>query len=131
MIFVTSFGIVMFFFVSILKKNWTNAISYITIGITLPLMLYLLQWSELITPTISNMFVYIFVVFYLILFVYECFTYNLEPNKIHKNEKIIITHCGKIIVPTINLLFFTFYFLENYLGSGTIVPALKGIDIHT
>ena len=131
MIFVTSFGLVMFFFVSILKKNWTNAISYITIGITLPLMLYLLQWSELITPTISNMFVYIFVVFYLILFVYECFTYNLEPNKIHKNEKIIITHCGKIIVPTINLLFFTFYFLENYLGSGTIVPALKGIDIHT
>lgn len=131
MIFITVFGLAMFFFVSLIKKNWTNAISYITIGITLPLMMYLLQWSALITPTLSKKFVHIFVVFYFILFIYECFTYKLKPNEMKKNDKVVLTKSGKIIVPIINIAFFSFYFLENYLGSGTFVPALKGIDIHT
>lgn len=130
-IFLCLTSIVAFIYVCVYKGNWSNAISYITLGITLPLVLYLLNWSSLIENNKSEYFVYIFIVFYTILLIYTLATYKVTPMKVSSEDKIVITENGRILIPSINIVFFTLYFLENYLGSGSFYPAVLGQDIHT
>jgi hypothetical protein len=44
---------------------------------------------------------------------------------------IYVTKFGRQFYGVINFIYIALYFLENYLGSGSAVPGLVGIDIHT
>ena len=87
-------GVLIFIFVCLINKNWSNAVTYITLGITLPLFLYLQNWSGLITTTKSKTFIYIFAVFYFLLFVYSVLTYNIRPSQLEASEQIVLTNAG-------------------------------------
>lgn len=114
------------FYCFFIKKQYYNIFVFLIGGTYLPLFLYMLDWSSLITKQISNsfylMFIYLNVITILTFiifrgkFKYERISYSL------KNEKIFFM---------MNIGYIVLYFFESYIKSGTIIPALKGIDIHT
>lgn len=130
-VFLCIISILVFAYVCVYEQNWSNVINYITLGVTIPLVLYLLDWSSLIETKKSPYFIYIFIVFYILLLVYTFITHKIRPKELFAGDKVVITKNGKILIPTINVTFFVFYFIENYLGSGSFYPALLGYDIHT
>ena len=120
------FWFLMFFVAK--KKN--SCLTYIFWGIYFPLFLYQLKWSELIDTTNSFYFNYIFICLTFICFLYFVITYKKLYVK-GIEGKICITKFGKQIFYILNFGYLFLYLVENYLGSGTIIPGLKGIDIHT
>ena len=113
-----------------IKKNYFSALTYIWAGIFVPLFMYQLGWSSLIDNSNSGMFNYIFICLAVTIAIYMLKTNGIKPNPIHTNEKIIITSTGKKLLPLLNFGFVILYFLENYMGSGSIIPGLQKIDIH-
>lgn len=115
---------------TIKKKQYFTIINYVVLGVFLPLFLHELKWSDLITEEESIMFDSIFVVLALLVLMFSFKTRRLYPNRPGTNEKIYFKTNGKLIVWILNILFILLYFLENYLVSGTFVPALNKIDAH-
>ncbi|MCH4013381.1 MAG: oligosaccharide repeat unit polymerase [Solobacterium sp.] len=112
------------------KKNYLHVITFITWGIFFPLALYQLNWSNLIETANNGVFSYLIVTIAIISIVFTFSTLDLRPKKISLNEKIRITRFGKNSFLFLNLLFVSLYLLENYMGSGSLIPGLVGIDIH-
>ena len=115
---------------TIKKKQYFTIINYIVLGIFVPLFLYELKWSNLIIEEESIMFDSIFVALALLTLIFSLASRKLYPKRPVSNEKIYFKKNGKFIVWIINFLFIFFYFLENYLVSGTFAPALNKIDAH-
>ena len=113
-----------------IKKNYLHVITFITFGIFLPVFLYQLDWSELIDVSFSLKYIYIIFVIALISIVYTSLTCNRKIPTIKLNERVKITKFGLQMSTFINVIFVVLYLFENYLGSGTIIPGLVGIDIH-
>ena len=114
-----------------LKKNYFGALTYIWAGVFVPLFLYQLGWSRLINTSVSGMFNYIFIWLAVITLLYLALARNRKPRPIAADSRILLTETGKMLSPVLNGGFLILYLLENYLGSGSLVPALQEIDIHT
>lgn len=114
----------------LLKKKYSLS-TYITTGIFFPLLLYKLKWSVLIEENESVYFLYTFFALTLIYIIYHLCTRNMYLQDYGNNERIIINKNGLLTLTIINYMFIVLYLLENYLGSGHIIPTLMGIDIHT
>lgn len=113
------------------KKNYFGALTYIWAGIVFPLFMYQLGWSKLIDTSNSEMFNYIFICLTICIIFYLLSTKGIRPRPISSNQRISITKTGKVISPILNIGFLLLYLIENYLGSGSFVPGLQKIDIHT
>lgn len=113
------------------KKNYFGALTYIWAGIVFPLFMYQLGWSRLIDTSNSSMFNYIFICLTVCIIIYLLSTKGIRLRPISENQRISITKTGKVISPILNIGFLLFYLIENYLGSGSFVPGLQKIDIHT
>ena len=121
----------LFFNVCINRKEHYSAITYIWMGITFPLILYLLRWSDLIDEKIEWMFIYIFICFTITSGFYAVITKGLKPSRLKKEDVIVITSSGKSLIPLANLLFIFFYLLESKIGTGYLIPSLHQYDDHT
>lgn len=109
------------------RKDYFNISTFFMIGIYLPMMLYFMNWSDLIEQGISEYFYMIF--FYLNIFtillnsfIKKSVNYNKVEIEIKKNH---------IPVIIINITFSIACLVENYIGSGFFLPAIHNIDIHT
>ena len=120
----------MWCYVFFVQKNYLHLITYIFIGIFIPILLYSFNWSKLIDKSQSSMYSYMIVVITFITLVYTLFTCKIKGNRLKADEIVSFTKFGKSILPSINMIFIVLYLVENYLGSGTIIPGLRGIDVH-
>ncbi len=116
------------------KKDRFNVSTFITVGITLPLFLYFLKWSGLIVDNPVSAFYYIFISFYAIAIAFDLLTKSKRyASKTAKSfnwlESITIKN-GKLIV-IISIFYILLYLLENYIGTGYLIPTMHGIDVHT
>ena len=111
-------------------KNHLHVLTFIALGVFVPIFLYELNWSALINKNNCFMYTYIIVVITIITIVYSVLTLRSSPNKLKTNEKIAFTKFGYSIALLINVLFVGLYLLENYMGSGMLFPALAKVDIH-
>lgn len=92
----------------------------------IPLVLYLCDWSLLIVKPIANDFYLIVGLF----FIFVSFTSWIE-GKTQKIKKESVQLKNRYLIDLYTLFFIFCCFLENYILSGHILPALFGIDIHT
>lgn len=113
------------------KKDHYCALTYIWAGIYVPLFFYQLGWSRLIDRHDSGMFNYIFIMLAVLTLVFTYITKGMKPAKILPDQKIRITSTGRTLLPILNIGFVGLYLIENYLGSGSFIPGLQHIDIHT
>lgn len=124
------FIFIIWMYIFFLKKNYIHVITFLWWGIFFPLFLYNLNWSTLIDTRNCQMFNYMVIMIVLITIIYSFLSANIKPQKIEENQSIEMTNFGLNIAIFLNLLFIFLYLLENYMGSGTIIPGMKGIDIH-
>jgi len=124
------FIFILWAYVFFMKKNRLHVITFIAIGIYIPILLYQFYWSELVDKSFSSMYLYIIIAITVITVLYTLLSYNKKPRKLAIDDKIELTKFGRSIGVILNILFVVLYLLENYIGSGTIIPGLVGIDIH-
>lgn len=110
------------------KKSHIYGInSLMLIGVVMPLLLYLADYSVLIDTDIDSNFYYIFIAINLIMSLYSMFADETLPASVELNiANVSIEHAE-----TISLVFLALYVVETYLLSGLLAPALHGKDIHT
>lgn len=108
-----------------IKKDLVNASTYILFGVVLPLILYLFKWSKLITVDPTNEF-YLILIYFFFFAIFFCL-----PSKKNKITSISIKTKNNFWITIFSFGYVILYLIENYIGSGTFFPALKGIDIHT
>jgi hypothetical protein len=119
-------------YVFFIQKQKFSIITYITAGVYFPLFLYLLYWSDLSDRTESFVFDYIFASLAILCTIYVGITYRGNYRHVRSIDgTIYVTKFGRQFYGVINFIYIALYFLENYLGSGSAVPGLVGIDIHT
>lgn len=127
------FWISMFLFISqtiykiIIKKDYFNLSVYLMLGIHLPFILYLLNWSSQIESNISP-------VIYVLLSCLNIFVFvvnSVFSHSINDREFNYTTLRSNKSVYFFNIVYLFAVLLENFMGSGYFLPALKGIDIHT
>lgn len=111
----------------VLKKRLIGLNLFTLVGIYLPMLLFTFSWSMYVDPSISDDFWLIF--FYLNLFM---IVYNLLVDDHVNFDRIPLpTTVNKGLVTILNWSFLILFLVESYIGSGSILPALEGIDIHT
>lgn len=111
-------------------KRRFSVMTYIFWGVYFPLFLYQLNWSGLIDDCNSGMFNYIFIVIAILFTLYCLATYN-KPQIAQLQGEIVVTRFARQLSLPLNLSYFILYLIENYIGSGSFIPGLVGIDIHT
>lgn len=109
----------------LLKLRTANEYIYIIIGIYLPLVMYFFRWSGIISIDITKSFYYIFVVLNISIILIGFFRIKNKSGTLEYDVK------NKRLVKYLNIFFVLMYLLENYIGSGTIIPTFNNIDIHT
>ena len=131
-LFVCVYMFLLWSYVFFIQKQRFSIITYITAGVYFPLFLYLLYWSDLSDRTESFVFDYIFVTLAVLCTIYVANAYKGKNSHIRSIDgRIYVTKFGRQLYGLINCTYIVLYFLENYLGSGSFVPGLVGIDIHT
>lgn len=131
-LFVCVYMFLLWSYVFFIQKQRFSIITYITAGVYFPLFLYLLYWSDLSDRTESFVFDYIFVTLAVLCTIYGANAYKGKNSHIRSIDgRIYVTKFGRQLYGLINCTYIVLYFLENYLGSGSFVPGLVGIDIHT
>ena len=131
-LFVCVYMFLLWSYVFFIQKQRFSIITYITAGVYFPLFLYLLYWSDLSDRTESFVFDYIFVTLAVLCTIYDANAYKGKNSHIRSIDgRIYVTKFGRQLYGLINCTYIVLYFLENYLGSGSFVPGLVGIDIHT
>mgnify|MGYP004523309877 CR=1 FL=1 len=131
-LFVCVYMFLLWSYVFFIQKQRFSIITYITAGVYFPLFLYLLYWSDLSDRTESFVFDYIFVTLAVLCTIYVANVYKGKNSHIRSIDgRIYVTKFGRQLYGLINCTYIVLYFLENYLGSGSFVPGLVGIDIHT
>lgn len=99
-------------------------------------LLYLLQLSNLIVDDINNS-VFLLIIYTNVIFLFfSIFIKNkkivlYDYNKIRVNGYVNFFNHKISILVLLNIIWILLYLLENYLGSGTIMPVLFKKDIHT
>ncbi len=109
------------------KKDYFNLSVYLMFGIHLPFVLYLFNWSTQIEPNISP-------IIYMMLSLLNMFVFLVNStfsHSINDREFNFTTLRSNRSVYVLNCIYLSIVLLENYMGSGYFLPALKGIDIHT
>ena len=111
----------------IVKKDYFNISVYIAIGVHFPFILYLMNWSILIDPNISVM------VFYILscLNIFIVISNILIGGSINNFPFDFSIKRNKRVVFAVNCMYLLIVLLENYIGSGFLLPAIHGVDIHT
>lgn len=109
------------------KKDYFSILTYVVFGIYLPVFLYFAKWSTLITVPVQSDFYYIFICFNFILLFVQFFDPVIKNNGVTQIRFKL--NSGLIIA--IDAIYVVSMLIENYLGSGFLLPALHGIDIHT
>ena len=66
-------------YVFFIRKNYLHVITFISLGIFIPVLLYQFNWSSLINTSESSMYVYVIMMIALISLIYTCFTYKKKP----------------------------------------------------
>lgn len=110
--------------------NW---LTYIILGIYLPLVLYMCGWSTLVYKHISESFYLIFVYFNLMLFAVFLLE-NLDSRTergFDQSPFPIVLKKRLIPVEVVNLVVVVALLVENYITTGSVVPALVGLQDHT
>lgn len=131
-LFVCVYMFLLWSYVFFIQKQRFSIITYLTAGVYFPLFLYLLYWSDLSDRTESFVFDYIFVTLAVLCTIYVANAYKGKNSHIRSIDgRIYVTKFGRQLYGLINCTYIVLYFLENYLGSGSFVPGLVGIDIHT
>lgn len=131
-LFVCVYMFLLWSYVFFIQKQRFSIITYLTAGVYFPLFLYLLYWSDLSDRTESFVFDYIFVTLAVLCTIYVANAYKGKNTHIRSIDgRIYVTKFGRQLYGLINCTYIVLYFLENYLGSGSFVPGLVGIDIHT
>lgn len=121
-----------------MKKIYFDLSSIVYFSIILNIILYFLKWSSYIEGNTLD-FSTILIIDYILLacILGSCISKSPFTTKINGKRIILkkaILNLGNIkldIYSLINIAYICLILLENYLGSGTIIPALEKIDIHT
>ena len=111
------------------KKPY-HLVTYVFWGVFFPLYLYQLNWSGLIDSSENSTFDLIFVVLAVLVMIYSLSSYRKKTIAPIVGS-ICVTRFGKQLALPINFIYIFLYLIENYLGSGSFIPGLVGIDIHT
>lgn len=111
-------------------KRRFSVMTYMFWGVYFPLFLYQLNWSGLIDDSNSGMFNYIFIAI-AILFTFYCLATYKKSQIAQLQGQIVVTRFGRQLALPLNLIYLALYLVENYMGSGSLIPGLMGIDIHT
>ncbi len=111
----------------IVLRDYFSIYTYVLLGIYLPLLLYFCRWSSLITLEPQRGFYGLFIQFGLVLLVFLATDRSGQLR--YRGLGVAKARHGLIII--ITLIYLLSCLLENYLGSGSLLPSLAGIDIHT
>lgn len=111
----------------LLNRDYFSILTYVVLGIYLPMFLYFAGWSYLFTSSIQIDFYYIFICFNLALL----FVQPFDPVMNRTTTYQFVLCCSSKLVIVVNCIYIAAMLAENYLGSGYFLPALHGIDIHT
>lgn len=110
----------------IAKKNYFGLHTYLLLGIYLPILLLFAGWSSLAEKTIDDVFYFLFAE----LGIVAGFFVLIEPETGTAQLKIVQLGKSKTIV-VISFVYCLLCLLENYIGSGYLLPSLAHVDIHT
>lgn len=110
-----------------IKKDYFNIGTYIIGGVYFPLILYLFNWSSLIDPYISSEFYSIFISLNLFIILSNF----LDKSTLNDYYYDFTIKRKSVYLILLNFVYLFFTLLENYLGSGYLLPAIHSIDIHT
>lgn len=113
--------------------DYYNWLTYIILGIYLPLALYMCGWSTLIYKQISDEFYLIFIYFNFTLAVVFLIE-NLDSRTARGFDSspfLIVLKERLVPIEAINLLVAIALLAENYITTGSVVPALVGLQDHT
>lgn len=124
-------SMLVFFFVyigyTILRKHdYFNSATYITIGVCVPLILYLCRWSYVIIKEPSNGFYWIYICLFICSVVFQL----TEKREFTYNQKITVKHKREPLVLLVNVFWMLCVLINNKYCSGAFFPALSGIDNH-
>lgn len=111
----------------IYRKDYFNIYTFVFVGIYFPMVLYLLNWSSLIVKEVSP----IFYLMFSSLNIFIIFTNQISEKTLNDNAIIVKVKRDKRAIFIGNIIYFAMVALENYFGSGYILPALHKVDIHT
>lgn len=115
---------VFFTFYKIICKDYFNVCTYILLGVSLPLSLYLLDLSGLIDTVRSDAFYLIFIYLYIFAIIFNIKTKTLII------QTDIRLRSRRVKVEYFLLIYYVVFFIENIILSDTLFPALNGIDVH-
>jgi hypothetical protein len=111
----------------VIAHDYFSIYTYIVLGVYVPLFLYLKGWSTYITEAPSDRFYLIFVEFGVVL-LFSLVMGSRVPLRVPGK---IIPRRSTVWALWVAVVYAIFCLLENYLGSGLLLPALSGVDIHT
>ncbi|MDK0552944.1 O-antigen ligase [Clostridium perfringens] len=118
------------------KKNIFGLGTIINFSINLNFILYLCKWSRYIEsePYIGTYILVdsIIIIFIIIMLLSKSPISNLLKNENRIQLKDIRFFKNKIsLYVLINIVYILLFLIENFIGSGSFIPYLLGIDIHT
>ena len=113
-------------FVLWVRREFFSSGTYIVVGVCVPLILYLLKWSDWITDEPCAEFYLIFIS----LFLCGGFFMLLQGKRLEMTGHIYLKQ-NVVWVYGLNALWIVSVLLENYIGTGYFFPALSGVDMHT
>lgn len=108
------------------KNNKFGLMTFGFFGVVFPCAMYLLRWSRFITEGPCGLLYYVVVVFELCMIFYSLIC---KP-KIKKISGVQYFIKNERYLGLANCFLLCLIMVENYLLSGQLFPAIKGIDIH-
>lgn len=109
------------------KGDYFSILTYVVWGIYLPMFLFFAGWSVLFLTPIQDDFYWIFIVFNMLLLLFQFVDPIVKlPRRLRFSYKL-----GPVFLVVVDSIYLLAMFIENYMGSGKILPGLAGIDIHT
>lgn len=117
-------------------KNIFGLGTIINFSVNFNFFMYLLGWSDYINqPPNTNTYILInsIIVIFIVIMIFS----KSPINKIYNRKEYIniksfvYGNKNADIYTFINIIYITLFFIENYMGSGSFIPNIVGIDIHT
>lgn len=111
----------------LLKRRFIGVNLFVLGGIYLPMAFYFLGWSDFVDNSPANEFYFIFICLNVCLILFNV----LVRDTCEFDLAALPTAVSAKAVILIDLFYIGLFLFESYLGSGSLAPALAGIDIHT
>ena len=108
------------------RREFFSSGAYIAVGVCIPLILYLLKWSDWITDEPCGEFYLIFIS----LFLCSAFSMLVQGKRLDMTGHIYLKR-NEAWIYGLNAFWIVSVLLENYIGTGYFFPALNGVDMHT